>query len=198
MGQAVRARAAAITGASGMQAVAFLNKKGGVGKTRPAIICWGAGPEGTSGSPGGCRPSSFAQPGLLGPESARALPESGTIAARFDEAGGPPMEALVRPTAIEGVSLLAGSEVMEDLTVRPWRRGRSSMPSVMRWARWPRAMTRRSSTAPRTCSSVRGRPCWRPMASSSRSRPRMMAPRGSLPFAARSPGPGMRPIRRST
>src|SRR4051794_35761285 len=62
--------------------------------------------------------------GLLGPEATRTLPPRETIAALFDDAGGPPIGELIRPTEVEGVSLLAGSEAMEDLNVtRPWETG---------------------------------------------------------------------------
>jgi chromosome partitioning protein len=108
-----------------VQTVACLNKKGGVGKTSTCHHLSGAlARKGRRVLLVDADPQASLSQGLLGPEAARALPESGTIAALFDEAGGPPMEALIRPIAIEGVSLLAGSEAMEDLNVtRPWETG---------------------------------------------------------------------------
>jgi chromosome partitioning protein len=69
-------------------------------------------------------PQASLSQGLLGPEVARAITPVHTIAAIFDEAGGPPVGKLILPTPIEGVSLLAGSEAMEDLNVtRPSETG---------------------------------------------------------------------------
>jgi chromosome partitioning protein len=108
-----------------MRTVAFLNKKGGVGKTSACHHLSGAlARKGLRVLLVDADPQASLSQGLLGPELARALAPSGTIAAIFDDAGGPPTEALIRSTAIEGVSLLAGSEAMEDLNVtRPWETG---------------------------------------------------------------------------
>ena len=108
-----------------MRTVAFLNKKGGVGKTSACHHLSGAlARKGLRVLLVDADPQASLSQGLLGPELARALPPSETIAAIFDEAGGPTVAELVRPTAIEGISLLAGSEAMEDLNVtRPWETG---------------------------------------------------------------------------
>jgi chromosome partitioning protein len=108
-----------------MRTVAFLNKKGGVGKTSACHHLSGAlARKGLRVLLVDADPQASLSQGLLGPELARALTPSSTIAAIFDDAGGPPTEALIRPMAIEGVSLLAGSEAMEDLNVtRPWETG---------------------------------------------------------------------------
>jgi chromosome partitioning protein len=108
-----------------MHTVVFLNKKGGVGKTSACHHLSGAlARKGLRVLLVDADPQASLSQGLLGPEAARSLPPAGTIAALFDEAGGPPVAELVLPTAIEGVSLLAGSEAMEDLNVtRPWDTG---------------------------------------------------------------------------
>jgi chromosome partitioning protein len=108
-----------------MRTVAFLNKKGGVGKTSTCHHL-----SGTFGHKGlrvllvDADPQASLTQGLVGPEAARALPPRATIAALFDDAGGPPIGELIRPVDIPGVSLLAGSEAMEDLNVtKPWETG---------------------------------------------------------------------------
>jgi chromosome partitioning protein len=108
-----------------MHTVAFLNKKGGVGKTSSTHHLSGAlGQKGLRVLLVDTDPQASLTQGLLGPDAARALPPGETIAALFDEAGGPPMGELIRPTTVPGVSLLAGSEAMEDLNVtRPWETG---------------------------------------------------------------------------
>jgi chromosome partitioning protein len=108
-----------------MQTVAFLNKKGGVGKTSACHHLSGAlARKGLRILLVDADPQASLSQGLLGPEAARAMPPSQTIAAIFDEAGGPPIGELIRTTGIEGVSLLAGSEAMEDLNVtRPSETG---------------------------------------------------------------------------
>ena len=121
-----------------MRTVAFLNKKGGVGKTSACHHLSGAlARKGLRVLLVDADPQASLSQGLLGPELARALPPSGTIAAIFDEAGGPPVGELVRPTAVEGVSLLAGSEAMEDLNVtRPWETGPLQFALRTPWPRW--------------------------------------------------------------
>src|SRR3954469_360960 len=108
-----------------MQTVAMLNKKGGVGKTSTCHHLSGAlARKGRRILLVDADPQASLTQGLLGPEATRALPPQETIAALLDEAGGPPIGDLIRPTEIEGVSILAGSEAMEDLNVtRPWETG---------------------------------------------------------------------------
>jgi chromosome partitioning protein len=108
-----------------MKTVAFLNKKGGVGKTSTCHHLSGAlGQKGQRVLLIDADPQASLTQGLLGPDVARALPSHQTIAALFDDAGGPPIAELIRATEIPGVSLLAGSEAMEDLNVtRPAETG---------------------------------------------------------------------------
>jgi chromosome partitioning protein len=108
-----------------MQTVALLNKKGGVGKTSTCHHLSGAlARKGRRILLVDADPQASLSQGLLGPDATRALPPQETIAALFDDAGGPPIGELIRPTEIEGVSILPGSEAMEDLNVtRPWETG---------------------------------------------------------------------------
>src|SRR5262249_55948637 len=108
-----------------MRTVAFLNKKGGVGKTSACHHLSGAlGQKGLRVLLVDADPQASLTQGLLGPEVARAIAPRETIAALFADAGGPPVGDLLRPSGVEGVSLLAGSEAMEDLNVtRPWETG---------------------------------------------------------------------------
>jgi chromosome partitioning protein len=98
--------------------VAFLNKKGGVGKTSTCHHLSGAlAQAGRKVLLVDADPQASLTQGLFGPEVARAIPPHETIAALFDDAGGPPVAELVRPTEVPGVHLLPGSEAMEDLNV---------------------------------------------------------------------------------
>jgi chromosome partitioning protein len=108
-----------------MLTAAFLNKKGGVGKTSACHHLSGAlSKKGLRVLLVDADPQASLTQGLLGPEVARAIAPRETIAAIFDEAGGPSVRELIRTTAIPGVSLLAGSEAMEDLNVtRPAETG---------------------------------------------------------------------------
>jgi chromosome partitioning protein len=108
-----------------MRTVAFLNKKGGVGKTSACHHLSGAlARKGLRVLLVDADPQASLSQGLLGPEVARGMNPTSTIAAIFDDTGGPPIGDLVLPTPIEGVSLLPGSEAMEDLNVtRPWETG---------------------------------------------------------------------------
>jgi chromosome partitioning protein len=108
-----------------MRTVAFLNKKGGVGKTSACHHLSGAlGQKGLRVLLVDADPQASLTQGLLGPEAARTIDPRRTIATIFDEAGGPPVAELIRGTAVAGVSLLPGSEAMEDLNVtRPSETG---------------------------------------------------------------------------
>jgi chromosome partitioning protein len=98
-----------------MRTVALLNKKGGVGKTTLT-----ANLGGTLAGAGrrvllvDLDPQANLTAGLLGPAEARALPAGRTVAAVFDEDGPEPRpEHLVRPTAVPGLTLLAGSQHLD-------------------------------------------------------------------------------------
>jgi chromosome partitioning protein len=94
--------------------VAFLNKKGGVGKTSTVHHLGGTlARRGLRVLVVDADPQASLTQGLLGPEEAEALDPRETIAAVLD--GDTPTEprALVRPTRFPGLSLLPGSEAAE-------------------------------------------------------------------------------------
>jgi chromosome partitioning protein len=105
--------------------ISFVNRKGGVGKT--STVHHLAGPLSRKGLRVllvDADPQSSLTQGLLGPEALRGLDPRETIAALFDDAGGPPPTDLVRPAGLPGIDLLAGSERMFDHNLpRPWEAG---------------------------------------------------------------------------
>ncbi|WP_422931884.1 ParA family protein [Singulisphaera sp. PoT] len=110
-----------------MRTIAFLNKKGGVGKTSTCHHL-----SGTLARKGlrillvDADPQASLTQGLLGPEVARMLKPRETIAGLFDESCEVEMEGLVRPVNIPGVSLVAGSGRMDKFNeLEPWTTGDS-------------------------------------------------------------------------
>ena len=110
-----------------MRTIAFLNKKGGVGKTSTCHHL-----AGTLARRGlrillvDADPQASLTQGLLGPEVARQLKPRETIAALFDDACDAEMESLVRPLAVPGVALVAGSGRMDKFNaLEPWTTGES-------------------------------------------------------------------------
>jgi chromosome partitioning protein len=111
-----------------VRTIAFLNKKGGVGKTSTCHHL-----AGTLARRGlrillvDADPQASLTQGLLGPEAARQMKPRETIAALFDEACDADMAALVRPiAAVPGVSLVAGSGRMDRFNaLEPWTTGDS-------------------------------------------------------------------------
>lgn len=105
--------------------VAFLNKKGGVGKTSTVHHLGG------TLARRGCRvllvdadPQASLTQGLLGAEVAEDLDPSGTIAAIFDETGVASAGDLVRATPFANLCLLAGHEAAERYNEpEPWGTG---------------------------------------------------------------------------
>ncbi len=105
--------------------IAFLNRKGGVGKTSTCHHLSG------SLARRGQRillvdvdgQASLTQ-GLLGPETTEDLDPRQTIAAILDESGAISPRDLVRPTAFPGLSLIPGSEAAERYNdPNPWELG---------------------------------------------------------------------------
>src|SRR5262245_11071115 len=114
-------------GARPVRTIAFLNKKGGVGKTSTCHHL-----AGTLGRRGlrillvDADPQASLTQGLLGPEAARRLKPRETIAGLFDDACDVDMASLVRPAGVAGVSLVAGSGRMDKFNaLEPWTTGDS-------------------------------------------------------------------------
>jgi chromosome partitioning protein len=105
--------------------VAFLNRKGGVGKTSTVHHLAGTlARRGLRVLVVDADPQASLTQGLLGPDAAEDLDPRETVAALFDESGMVEPRALVRPTAFPGVSLLAGSEAAERFNdPDPWDSG---------------------------------------------------------------------------
>lgn len=107
------------------QTVAFLNKKGGVGKTSTVHHLGGElARRGLKILLADVDPQASLTKGLLTPDVAESLDPAETIAALMDPAGGPPAATLVRPTPFENLAILPGSEAAEDYNVpRAWETG---------------------------------------------------------------------------
>ena len=107
------------------QVVAFLNRKGGVGKTSTVHHLAGTlAKRGLRVLVVDADPQASLTQGLLGPDFAEELDPRETIAALFDDSGMIEPRALVRPTAFPGVSLLPGSEAAERFNdPDPWETG---------------------------------------------------------------------------
>jgi chromosome partitioning protein len=105
--------------------VAFMNRKGGVGKTSTVMHLGGTlARRGLRTLLVDADPQASLSQGLLGPEIAEDLDPRDTIASILDEAGGPPPRELVRPTAFANLFLLPGSEAAERHNhPEPWERG---------------------------------------------------------------------------
>jgi chromosome partitioning protein len=108
-----------------VRTIAFLNKKGGVGKTSTCHHL-----AGTLGRRGlrillvDADPQASLTQGLLGPEAARQLKPRETIAGLFDDACDAEMPGLVRPVNVPGVALVAGSGRMDRFNaLEPWTTG---------------------------------------------------------------------------
>ena len=98
-----------------MAGVVVLNRKGGVGKTSTCFHL-----SGTLAKAGkrvlliDTDPQANLTEGLLGAQAAEGANPSRTIAALFGEAFVPDPIGLIVPTPVPGVSILPGSEMMED------------------------------------------------------------------------------------
>jgi chromosome partitioning protein len=105
--------------------VAFLNRKGGVGKTSTVHHLGGTlARRGLKVLAVDVDPQASLTQGLLGPDAAEALDPAGTIAAIFDDSGVISPQDLVRPTPYPNLSLIAGSEAAERFNdPNPWESG---------------------------------------------------------------------------
>jgi chromosome partitioning protein len=105
--------------------VAFLNKKGGVGKTSTVHHLGGTlAHRGHRVLLVDADPQASLTQGLLGAETAEYLEPMRTIAAIFDETGIISPRALVHPTAFVNLMLLPGHELAEEYNdPKPWAAG---------------------------------------------------------------------------
>lgn len=105
--------------------VAFLNRKGGVGKSSATHHVGGAlAKSGLRTLLVDADPQSSLTQGLLGPEAATQLDPRLTIASIFDPSGGIFTAELIIPTSFPNLSLLPGSEDAEQYNVpMPWNTG---------------------------------------------------------------------------
>ena len=99
-----------------MKTVAFLNKKGGVGKTSTTHHLGGelAARKYRVLLVDGDPQANLTQ-GLLGPTATRALPQNRTIAALFDEEGFASVDQIISESPIANISLMPGTVAMENL-----------------------------------------------------------------------------------
>jgi chromosome partitioning protein len=105
--------------------VAFLNRKGGVGKTSTVHHLAGTlARRGLRVLVVDADPQASLTQGLLGPDAAEDLYPAETIAGLFDETGLVAPRDLVRPTPFAGLFLLPGSEAAEQFNdPNPWESG---------------------------------------------------------------------------
>jgi chromosome partitioning protein len=109
--------------------VAFLNKKGGVGKTSTVHHLGGTlAHRGHRVLLVDVDPQASLTQGLLGAEAAEQLEPTRTIAAIFDETGIISPRTLVHPTAFANLMLLPGHEAAEEYNdPKPWASGLRQM-----------------------------------------------------------------------
>jgi len=109
--------------------VAFLNRKGGVGKTSTVHHLGGTlAHRGLRVLLVDADPQASLTQGLLGPEAAEDLDPAATIAAVFDESGMTSPRDMVRPTPFANLSLLPGHEAAERFNEpEPWDSGLRQM-----------------------------------------------------------------------
>jgi chromosome partitioning protein len=105
--------------------VAFLNKKGGVGKTSCVHHLAGTlARRSLRTLVVDVDPQASLTQGLLGPDAAEELDPRETVAAIFDESGVTSPRDLVRPTAFPNIALIAGHEAAERYNEpEPWSAG---------------------------------------------------------------------------
>jgi chromosome partitioning protein len=105
--------------------VAFLNQKGGVGKTSTVHHLGGTlARRGLKVLVVDADPQASLTQGLLGPDAAEDLDPRATIAAILDDSCAVAVRDLVRPTSFANLSLLAGSEAAQHYNrPDPWDSG---------------------------------------------------------------------------
>ncbi|HEU5116483.1 MAG TPA: ParA family protein [Isosphaeraceae bacterium] len=103
-----------------MSVVCMLNQKGGVGKSSSCHHL-----AGTLAKMGrrvllvDNDPQASLTQGFFGPDTTRDIDPAETVAALYDPRFGAIPEALIRPTAFEGVSLVPGSEALTTYNITP-------------------------------------------------------------------------------
>jgi chromosome partitioning protein len=91
--------------------IAFLNKKGGVGKTSTCHHLAGTlALQGRRVLLIDADPQASLTQGFWGPEAMRSIPAAASVAALFDPDGEPIPAALIRPSGLDGIDLVPGSE----------------------------------------------------------------------------------------
>ena len=94
--------------------IAMLNRKGGCGKTSTCHHLAGAfARDGRRVLLVDMDPQASLTQGLFGPQVTEGLPARATVAGLFDDAVDPDPDDLIRPTAFEGISLVAGSNDLD-------------------------------------------------------------------------------------
>jgi chromosome partitioning protein len=100
--------------------VTLLNQKGGVGKTSTAYHLAGTlAKSGRSVLVIDNDPQASLTQGFWGPQATRDIDASRSVAALFDPGSVAIPSALVRPTGIEGVSIVPGSRHLTEANMRP-------------------------------------------------------------------------------
>ena len=105
--------------------VAMLNRKGGCGKTSTCHHLAGAfAKDGRRVLLVDMDPQASLTQGLFGPQATEALPGRSTVAGLFDDAVDPDPDELIRPTPFPGISIVPGSNELDDYNVpRPQETG---------------------------------------------------------------------------
>ena len=92
--------------------VTLLNQKGGVGKTSSCFhLSVALAKTGRRVLLIDNDPQASLTQGFFGPDATRAIPPDRTIAAVYEPGSAPLPEALIRPTGVAGVAMIAGSEI---------------------------------------------------------------------------------------
>jgi chromosome partitioning protein len=98
--------------------VAMLNRKGGCGKTSSVFHLAGSlAKDGHRVLLADLDPQASLTQGIFGPEATEALRKRETIAALFDDRCDPDPDDLVRPTPLERIAIVAGSNHLDDYNV---------------------------------------------------------------------------------
>ena len=105
--------------------IAMLNRKGGCGKTSTCHHLAGAyAKEGRRVLLVDMDPQASLTQGLFGPQVTEAMFPRETVAGLFDDSVDPDPTALIRPTPFEGISLVAGSNDLDEFNLpRPQETG---------------------------------------------------------------------------